>query len=196
VLKTVRNDGFTLIEMLVTVVILAILTTIAAPSFRNYLLTLQIRSAAESILNGVQLARAEAIRRNAPIQFVLGTDGAGYSRAWLVQTAGGGAIQSRAAGESSTAVLISVVPDSAKTITFDGLGRRTTNSDASNPVKVINVDVPTSIMSAAASPDLRIVVLSGGLIKMCDPNISSDSDPRYCPCDPSITDPSDARYCS
>lgn len=188
--------GFTLIEVLVVIAILAIFLAIGVPSLRSFLISLEIRGTAESILNGLQLARAEAIRRNTPIQFVLGTNGSAYTNGWTVQTESASIIQSRSAGESSANILLGIKPTNAKIVTFDGLGRRTTNNDATSPVKIVDIDVPTSVLPASESADLRVNIFSGGLIKMCDPNVSSSSDPRYCPCDPSVTDTTNARYCS
>ena len=62
---TAGERGFTLIEMLVTLSIVAILAAVAVPSFRMFILNIQIRTASEAFNNGLQLARGEAVRRNA-----------------------------------------------------------------------------------------------------------------------------------
>jgi type IV fimbrial biogenesis protein FimT len=191
-----RQRGFTLIEAMVVITILAIVMATAVPVFTDFIVARQIRGTAESILNGIQLARTEAIRRNTTIQFVLGLSGTTYTNGWEVKTTSGSVLHSRSAGEAGSNIALSVVSNGATMVTFNGIGRRTANSDASNPARVVNVDVPTSVMPATQSPDLRIIVLSGGLIRMCDPNIGSSSDPRYCPCDPAIVDTANARYCS
>ena len=59
-----QQSGFSIIELMVAIVILVITLSIAVPSFSQFILNTQIRSAAESIRNGLQLARAEAIKRN------------------------------------------------------------------------------------------------------------------------------------
>lgn len=63
--------GFSLIELMVAMAIAGILLALAAPSFRNWIRNMQIRTAAESIQNGLQLARGEAVRRNDLIRFQL-----------------------------------------------------------------------------------------------------------------------------
>jgi type IV fimbrial biogenesis protein FimT len=68
------GQGFTLIELLIGVAIFGILLAIGASSFRVWISNMRIRTAAESIQNGLQLARGEAVRRNALIRFQL-TDG-------------------------------------------------------------------------------------------------------------------------
>ena len=49
----------TLIEMLIGLVILGVLMALGVPSFFAWLQSTQVRNAAESIQNGLQLARAE-----------------------------------------------------------------------------------------------------------------------------------------
>lgn len=61
--------GFSLIEMMVTVAIMAILVMVAAPSYTNYLSSQAIRNAGESLVSGLQVARGEAIRSNATTVF-------------------------------------------------------------------------------------------------------------------------------
>ena len=68
--------GFSLIELLIGVAVLGILLALGASSFRVWISNMRIRTAAESIQNGLQLARGEAVRRNAQIRFQL-TDGIG-----------------------------------------------------------------------------------------------------------------------
>src|ERR1700752_2884648 len=64
-----KPRGFTLVELLVGMALMAALMLIAAPNFATWLQNTQIRTASEAVLNGVHLARAEAVRRNTPVIF-------------------------------------------------------------------------------------------------------------------------------
>ena len=65
-----RSIGFTLIELMIGIAIVAILVVAALPSFGTWIQNTKIRGAAEAALNGLQLARAEAARRNASVALV------------------------------------------------------------------------------------------------------------------------------
>lgn len=58
-----RVRGFTLIELIITVVIFAIVVGFAIPSFRGLLQSNRSVSQANEMLTGLQLARSEAVRR-------------------------------------------------------------------------------------------------------------------------------------
>ncbi len=61
--------GFNMIELLVGVAVAGILFAVAAPSMRTMIENTKVKSAAESALSGLRLARSEAIKRNAPMRF-------------------------------------------------------------------------------------------------------------------------------
>jgi len=71
VLKPVRWQGFTLVELVVSLSIIAILAAFGLPAMGTYLQNSKLANAAASYSSGIQLARAEAIRRNVETQFVL-----------------------------------------------------------------------------------------------------------------------------
>lgn len=180
--KRNRTKGFTLVEMMVVMLVVGIFLSIATPSFRSLLFNLQIRAQAESMLNGLQLARATAVQRNENVQFVMTNNAGSYSPGWTVQLENGGTvIQTRSAGESSPSLVVGVLPNNATVVTFNGMGRVVANTPASNSINTIDIDVPTSIMSAGESKDLRVRVLTGGMIKMCNPNVTDTADVTYCP---------------
>lgn len=52
-----RAKGFTLVELIVAVALFALLLTFAYPSYTSYIQNAQIRTAAESMINVLQLAR-------------------------------------------------------------------------------------------------------------------------------------------
>lgn len=58
------SKGFTMVELMVTISILAILMTIAFPSFRSTLRSNRVANANNEILGLVALARSEAIRNS------------------------------------------------------------------------------------------------------------------------------------
>lgn len=57
-----RTQGFTAIELMVTVAVLAVLATLAAPSFMSTIERWRVRDTAESLSTALYFARSEAIR--------------------------------------------------------------------------------------------------------------------------------------
>ena len=82
--------GFTLIEMLITIAIAAILMGIAIPSFRYITNSNRIASELNGLLGDLQLARSEAIKEGRTITVCQSNDGASCSNStsweggWIV----------------------------------------------------------------------------------------------------------------
>ena len=57
------NDGFTVVELLVTVSIVAVLLGLAVPSFRDLFERQRLETVADTIMSDLRAARAEAISR-------------------------------------------------------------------------------------------------------------------------------------
>lgn len=208
--------GVTLIELAVVLTIAAILMMQAAPRFSAWMLNVQIRTATESIQNGLQLARSEAIRRNRSVMFWLTSTGFPATNPqtgdWLVGCSGGAILMQNgngtqpetagdcpgshttggtaasynwiqiqaAAGQQTTTAQITAVDgngNAANNVTFNSLGQVTANADGSN--SIVQIDVTNANLAANLVRPLRVTV-SGGDIRMCDPNLSLASDPRGC----------------
>jgi type IV fimbrial biogenesis protein FimT len=69
VLRRRHLRGFTLVELMITVAVAAVLLMIAVPSFRNITLSNRLNTAANDLVNAIAVARMEAIKRNAGTQF-------------------------------------------------------------------------------------------------------------------------------
>lgn len=171
-----RQAGISVVEAMIVVALIVILVLLALPTTMEWLANSRIRTASESMLAGMQLARAEAVRRNDRVEFIL--DG---GAAWTVQTVAGALIQQRTAGEGTADVVVTPTPNTATTVTFDGLGRRRANADASNPVQQIDIDLPESILPADKTRNLRLQIGIGGQVLMCDPGVTDTTDVRICP---------------
>mgnify|MGYP003418665585 FL=1 len=66
-IKSIAVKGFTLIELVVTMAVLAILVALAAPSFESVFNNNRLTGNANQLLTGLQSARMEAVRRNARV---------------------------------------------------------------------------------------------------------------------------------
>jgi type IV fimbrial biogenesis protein FimT len=166
-----------LIEVMMVLAILGVVIALAAQGMGDWLLNAQIRTAAESIQNGLQNARNEAVRRNVPVEFVLGT-----GSAWTVRLASvGTVVETRTAGEGSKDVVVTATPNGATTVSFNGMGQRmTANTDGSTVLTTMDIDLPATVLAAEKTRDLRVVIGLGGQIRMCDPNVSDTADTRHC----------------
>jgi len=77
-----RAAGFTLIELVFTITLAALLVTLAAPSFREFIMTQRVRNASFDFITALTLARSEAITRNAGVDLVRTSDS--WSGGWTV----------------------------------------------------------------------------------------------------------------
>jgi len=168
-----KITGFTLIELVTVVTILSIMLFLALPNFNVWLQNTQIRTAGEAILNGLQLARAEAVRRNVNVELRMD-----LSSGWTARLPDTGEVlQTRLAGEGSSTALVTITPLGAKTVTFNSLGTIAANADGTNPVSEFKID--SISLAAADSRELCILIRTGGNIRMCDPQVAS-TDTRSC----------------
>lgn len=76
------NSGFTLLELLVAMAMLAILAGIAAPSFSDYIATNGIFSHRQDINAAVTTARTEALNRNKTVTICPSADAAACGGTW------------------------------------------------------------------------------------------------------------------
>lgn len=167
-------SGFTLIEILITLVVSGIVLAIAFPNYSEWILNQQIRGAADSVQNGLMLARVEAVRRNANVQFVLDTSSSGGA-AWVVSVVTTGeVVQERNKGTVSPDAYVSAVtPAGATTATFTGLGRVSpTNNGGGVPFSQVDIDLPSAKLAASKTRELRVTLQPGGEVRMCDPKYS------------------------
>lgn len=107
------GGGSTLIELVVTVLILAILVTVGVPSFSDATLGSRLGSYANELVTSAYLARSEAMKRNLPVTLCTATNGiscaasGGCEQGWIVLEASTSTViqhqQARAPGYKVTA---------------------------------------------------------------------------------------------
>lgn len=194
-------SGVTLIELMVTISVLALLLLAVVPSVGTWMANTQIRNVATSIQYGLQRARSEAVRRNQPVRFSLVAladsavmddscalsasgvswvvsldDPAGECAAQPSDNDGPRIVDKRAGGIGGKNVTVSAQTTAggdADTVIFSGFGR-VVGADAIGVIDVDHVEPGTDYRA------LRIVVGNGGTVRMCDPKVVDAADPRRC----------------
>lgn len=197
--------GVSLIELLIGLAVFAVLIALGLPTITEFLQNSQIRGAADSTLSGIQVARAEALRRNTAVRFQLmssldgscvrsstGTnwvvsldDAAGSCDADASETAAPRIIQLRSGADGSANAVITASGGTgdANLLVFNGLGRLlVTNADAFTTVDITN---PTGgacqhVSASGTMRCLRLTISPNGDVRMCDPKITVATDSRKC----------------
>ena len=86
------SGGFTLVELITALAVLAILVALAVPNFNDATLSARLNGFANSLVASAQVARSEAIKRNSTIRLCASADGAtcaasgGWEQGWVVLT--------------------------------------------------------------------------------------------------------------
>lgn len=174
------QSGVTLIEIMISIVIMGMLLGMGVPSYQSWMQNSQIRTAAESVLNGLQLARAEAAKTNTAVTFTLnGNDWSVDVVANATYGIPASAVQARKGTEGSRNA---VITSNQNVVAFNGSGRVTPTPAANITFAVTN---PTAGACAAAGSSsgarcMNVVVETGGKIRMCDPALLLANNPQGC----------------
>lgn len=208
-----RQRGFNIVEIMISLVVLGVLVALGAPGFVEWLQNQQARAAAEATLNGLQVARGEAVRANGAVRFQFVSnltatcELANDSLNWVVSLADPTGkcdtkadsadpsnpqiIQSRSSAEGSPNALVTAVfvpsPPAAATpqaaTTVTFAALGNVIANADGTPSIVKIDVTNPNIAPDARRPLRIVINAGGSIRMCDPVLAA-SDPRGCPAFP------------
>ena len=65
----ITNSGFTLIELMVTIAVLAIIVSIAAPNISNQLANQRVKSTTSTLVNALKEAKVESVIRRQSMEF-------------------------------------------------------------------------------------------------------------------------------
>jgi len=194
------QQGFSLIELMVTIAIFSVLLLAAMPSFSGWIANARVRSVAEEVANGLRMAQSEAVRRNRPVAFVLTNNTpaksatpAANGKNWYVQAlplASGASSETAANTDyvqggnyaSQGGVTIS---GTSSMLCFGSMGN-VTAIGASDAVNVIGVACTAgtqtyTVSRTGADRELRVTVGIGGQVRMCDPTKTlSTTNPDGC----------------
>ncbi len=72
-------SAYTLLELMVTIAVVAILASVAVPSYNNLINNSRQKSAVNQFLSELQLARSEAVKRSKQVMMCASEDGASCS---------------------------------------------------------------------------------------------------------------------
>lgn len=202
-----RTRGVTMIELAVTMVILALLLVGAGPSMGTWMRNTQVRNTASSLAAGLSRARNEAMRRNVAMRFSLVslTDSAlmGSSCAlsdtgvsWVVSARNPASncqyapatvaadandpmiVETSAGGVGGKNVVVAAkIADGSATANTVTFNSFGRVADVA-PIGFINVNDSTGGNDYRR---LRVEIGTGGTVRMCDLAISVATDARYCP---------------
>ena len=175
-----RADGFTLIELMVTIAIAAILLMVAAPSFVMMQRNSELTAAANALVAGINAARGEAMKRGLNA-VVVPTDEASWRNGWTVFVDTGTArngtldasdivVQQQPALAGYFAVSASgTAAEAVPYMMFDASGYSKTKAGGFGP---LTLSIARSDLSGASVGEetRRVIVARTGRARVCKPS--------------------------
>jgi len=114
-----RARGFTITETMLAIAVLAILVGLAAPGFREIILSQAVKTASFDLFSNLVAARSEAITRNTTVTVT--PSGGNWANGWTITDSTGDVVRQQ---DQFPQVLIA----GPGAITFNSAGRLTTGS--------------------------------------------------------------------
>ena len=178
--------GFTLIELMVTVAIAAVLMVVAVPSLTTFKRNAELTSATNTLLAAINAARGEAMKRGR-YAMVVPVDGANWSNGWIVFVDMDGS----KAYNAATDVTVLTQPALPSYFTISGNGTTIGDVapyiryDPSGFTKTLGSSFPGNSTLTLTRNDLtgsdllnqtrRIIIAPTGRTRTCKPANTSDS---------------------
>ena len=205
-----HQRGFSMIEVAVTMTIMALLLAVAVPSVAGWMRNTRVRNAAEAMQLGLQRARTEALRRNVNVTFwlVSGADErivdnscalSSTAGSWVISlsdpaghcatapspTAAPGIVETHPVGDGGSGVTVvaqTSAAAAASCVRFNGFGQvvDATALPADDCRSPSQISTIDVTHASGGARRLRVVVSGGGGVRMCDRDVAS-TDPRACP---------------
>lgn len=155
-----QDKGFTLIELITTTAVLAILVALSVTSYTAYIGTARLNSAAREFKANVELAKIQAIKRRAPVCLGV-TFGVGASGRYIIYVDNGSMIKTYETGEES--ILTNTMPNKINLVSSTVPG----NAFRFTPVGIPDDSTGSIIIRNSDSTKFRrITVGSAGTIKL------------------------------
>ena len=166
--------GFTLIELMITLAIAAVLMMVAVPSFISFQRNSELTTAANTILGAMNTARTEAMKRNR--NAIMAPTGTGWSSGWqvFIDTDRNGAFT---AGELVVATYPAIpayfsitgtgnASGTTPYVLFNGSGYA---SDVNGALGNLNIDIARNDLSGTEllAQTRRIKVANTGRVRVC-----------------------------
>ncbi|KQW02672.1 GspH/FimT family pseudopilin [Rhizobacter sp. Root1221] len=191
------DRGFTLVELMVTLSLIAILLMLAVPSFTAMLRNSQVRTIADALQNGLRQAQSEAIRRNRQTVFSLTNaepslssqavaDGTNWAIHTIPRATESATVREFVQGGSLSDSSAGVTIDGPAALCFSSNGRQVAHDTPGVGTATCTVDgaqplVGYDIARVGADRRLRVTVSLNGQVRMCDPDKTfSSSHPDGC----------------
>lgn len=195
--RAATSHGFTLVELSITLVVMAILVALAMPSVFTWIANARVRTVSDALQNGLRQAQAEAVRRSRTAVFSLTNDMAPQTSLTAVANGSNWSINFVASSTLDTSGIATFVEAGVLTVAgagvsisgpaavcFNPLGRLVANSSTGVTGATCSLtSTPTyNITLSSADRPLRVIVSLGGQVHMCDPGKTlSSSMPDGCP---------------
>jgi type IV fimbrial biogenesis protein FimT len=143
-MQSTRSRGFTIIEVMIVLVMVGVMVGIAAPSMRDLIVRMRLKTAASDLHTDLMMARSEAIKRNAGMQIVP-ADAANWAAGWSVRVQSSGVVlntQQAHPAVTLTTTNAAYTATAVAAVTFSGMGRETGSAGAGVAFVISSADFP------------------------------------------------------